>query len=201
MGNTTRTIFQNVVVCLFVCIIWWRAEFIHGGDVNLTKFQLNYYKSNPEWWEVAKTNEPIYAVMGDAVVMLRKVDLDLRKVHTCYEYKVFRESIEVRTRTFCYPSVILTGHKKCSTSALYALLQQYPTTVKEGPGGKENCAFTGTTASRSLAGYFDSFPATVSANEMIVDGCIYPEDNLKTRAILRNPHTFYLVSVTTVYFT
>jgi len=39
-------------------------------------------------------------------------------------------SIVLRSGTFCYPSIIVTGMRKCSTSAMYRFLAALPRTVK-----------------------------------------------------------------------
>ena len=184
------SLFTCVVAFIWCCSLWTDS---HQHNIKNTTSQqrrpLSYYQSNIEWWEAVPTSN----------IYLRKIDLDVRKVHSCYEYKVFNKfGNEIKTRTFCYPSVIITGYKKCSTSALYALLSHYPTTVKEGPGGKENCAFHGLLGKRKLDVYFDSLPERVAMNEMIIDGCIYLESNLRTMIILRNPNTFYVVSNTII---
>ncbi len=146
-------------------------------------YNLEYYKTSTEWWDV-------HGIFANPYIFLRKIDLDPRKVHSCYEYKVIQhDGRETRSRTFCYASMILTGYMKCSTSALYNLLAQYPTVVKEGPGGKENCMM-----GRNMTEFFDFFPETVGENEIIMSGCIWQESNLQSRKILREPNVFYLVS-------
>lgn len=166
-----------LLLLLFICTV------LTSDNAHLVQ-PIAFYRSSTEWWEA----------IDNPGVFLRKINLDLRKVHTCYEYREFKGSVQIKTRTFCYPAVIITGYKKCSTSALYMLLSQYPGTVKEGTGGKENCQFHFPTAYRSLTQFLDSFPETVGVNELIINGCIIMEDNMRTRAILRQPNTFYLVS-------
>lgn len=69
--------------------------------------------------------------------------------------------------TFCYPAVIITGVRKCSTSAMFNLFSSFPKTKRSVQ--KENCPFIG---DRSLIQYFESLPRNVEANEIIVDGCV-----------------------------
>ncbi len=153
----------------------------------------NILETSGQWWEIDQTPDALFNEFANSAIYLRTVDLDESKVHSCYEYKVIdKVSPDKRithTDTFCYPAVIIGGHRKCSTSALYNLLAQYPRTIRSQV--KENCAFIG---DRSLVQYFDSLPRSVEAGELIVDGCIDMKGNVKMRRLLRNPNTFYLVS-------
>ena len=69
--------------------------------------------------------------------------------------------------TFCYPVVVITGVRKCSTSAMFNLFSSFPKIKRSVQ--KENCPFIG---DRSLIQYFESLPRNVEANEIIVDGCV-----------------------------
>lgn len=51
---------------------------------------------------------------------------------------------------------------------------------------------------RSIIQYFDSLPRNVEIGEVIVDGCVDLEGNMKLRKMLKQPNTFYIVS-TLVY--
>lgn len=48
---------------------------------------------------------------------------------------------------------------------------------------------------RSIVQYFDSLPRNVEIGEIIVDGCVDLEGNMKIRQMLHNPNTFYIVRV------
>lgn len=141
-----------------------------------------------QWWTVSDT------VFHDKnqTMFLRYVEADEGKVHSCYEYKLFDQMNNNVTKlnTFCFPSIIIVGYKKCSTSALYALLSSHPQAASK-LNFKENCPFDG---KRGLDAYFDSLPATVAKNHMVISGCIYLQKILDIVDILRNPNAFYLVS-------
>ena len=47
---------------------------------------------------------------------------------------------------------------------------------------------------RSIIQYFDSMPRNVEVGEVIVDGCVDLDGNMKIRKMLRNPNTFYIVT-------
>eukprot|EP01034_Spumella_vulgaris_P033065 gene33065-40808_t len=57
---------------------------------------------------------------------------------------------------------------------------------------KENCPYRG---GRTLLGYFETLPHSVEVDEVILDGCISLDENLDMRRVLREPNTFYLVTV------
>lgn len=48
---------------------------------------------------------------------------------------------------------------------------------------------------RSIIQYFDSMPRNVEIGEIVVDGCVDLEGNIKIRKMLRNPNTFYIVRI------
>ncbi len=157
----------------------------------------NILETNGGWWEVEKTSDSVFDAFKDANIFLRTTDLDESKIHSCYEYKVLNQKSEITsTDTFCYPSIVVTGHRKCSTSALYHLLTQYPNAVHNQINVKENCAFIG---DRSIIQYFDSLPRNVEAGEIIIDGCIDLKGNIKMRKLLRQPNAFYLVRVIGIF--
>lgn len=122
--------------------------------------------------------------------------------HSCYEYRLYvlrsEDGIEdayyemTRTNRFCYPAIVVTGLPKCSTTALYHLLSQYP--FSRASSGKENCLAK--YYSKSILDYFDSLIVKkLRENDVIINGCIDIINNVHVRNILRNPNTFYLVSL------
>jgi hypothetical protein len=92
--------------------------------------------------------------------------------------------------SFCYPSIIITGAPKCSTSAMFALLSsvQFISSNKI----KENCLFVD---GIDIITYFLSLPKTILPNHYYIDGCIDLVGNMMLRRILRIPNTFYIVMV------
>ena len=135
------------------------------------------------WWDIKKTAEPLFDAVRDDSLRLRKIDLDDNAIHTCYEYEHRKLQntrlglVEVnRTGTFCYPAVVITGVRKCSTSAFYGLLGSLPGSVKMIY--KENCPYVG---ERSIVEYFESLPEFVSPGGLIIDGCVDVQGNLKVR--------------------
>jgi hypothetical protein len=144
------------------------------------------------WWRMEVTDADAFDAIRNDHVFLRKLDID--DVHSCYEYKVVETMGHMKgtvlySNTFCYPAIIITGMRKCSTSALYALFSKHPeVTVGEI---KENCAFVG---QRSIIEYFDSLPKTIELGQFYVDGCVDLAGNMFLRKMLREPNTFYIVS-------
>ncbi len=161
-----------------------------SGDISLTP--------HGGWWAVEPTNHSFFhALQGGNKMFLRTVDLDAAKVHSCYEYaELYPSGVIYRYNSFCYPAVVVTGHRKCATSAMYRLLTTYPGAVTNGIKTKENCLFLDKT--RSITDYFDSLPHTVQAGEVIVDGCVHVSGNMALRRLLRKPNTFYLVSIASI---
>lgn len=150
------------------------------------------HRDSVEWWEVDRKDDRNNPNAVNETLFLRRAELDSRQVHSCYEYRIFTdENTLQQANTFCYPSVIVTGYRKCSTSALYVLLSQYPQTRPAGEA-KENCPYVG---GRTLVQFFDSLPRNVEVDEVILDGCIDLGDNLAIRKVLREPNSFYLVSL------
>jgi hypothetical protein len=171
------------------------------NELNLTTNSsisyLKYFRNNSEWWEVELTKDhKLHSrAVYDATIMLRKINNDSRNVHSCYEFKVFRftDGSLRRTGQFCYPAVIITGYWKCSTTALHALLAQYPGALTT-TGSKENCPFNGGHQDRPLQLWFDMLPRTVRPDQFLIDGCLLVDDHAYMRKILREPNTFYIVS-------
>lgn len=179
---------------------WRTQQNKFGASALLTVAELNVtlegIMSDPWWWEVVKTSDDAFYKLQANRIFLANDGNDT--LHSCYRYLLYdsQQHMFVKTNTFCSPLIVLTGYKKCSTSALYALLEQYPHTIKDSYT-KENCAFVG---ARSLIEYFDSLARTVQPGEIIINGCIDPNSNIKIRALLKNPRTFYIVSFTPIAF-
>ena len=77
---------------------------------------------------------------------------------------------------------------KCSTSALYSLFELHPATVTFAR--KEFC-FNG-----DLKEYFKTMAHMQgSKGTVAVNGCLYIDCNINIRKILREPNTFYVVSI------
>eukprot|EP01035_Chromulina_nebulosa_P028979 gene28979-38333_t len=150
---------------------------------------LNTAVIEEDWWEVQKTEDKIFAPYSHSTILLRHSDLDESGIHSCYSYRIITEnSLLLNHGTFCYPSIVITGYNKSSTSAMYNLLSQYPDSKLAAM--KENCAFI---HDRNLVQYFDSLPAYIEPGQIAIDGCIDLRGNMKLRKILKNPRTFYLV--------
>jgi hypothetical protein len=123
--------------------------------------------------------------------------------HSCYEYRYFVQQTTVnadhttsvawvlsRSNFFCYPLIIITGLPKCSTTALYELLIQYP--HARTSASKENCInqYYG----KSIVDYLDSLVIrNLQPTNVIINGCIDISNNLHVQLLLRNPNTFYVV--------
>ena len=150
---------------------------------------------NSEWWEVEHIdNSTLFAGMEKNHLYLRKsIDHDSTRMHSCYEYRVtnsFGTSLE--ENSFCYPLVIVSGVRKCSTSAMYMLLSSFPKTKLVAQ--KENCpsaSFNG--KRRTIVEWFRSLPRFIDNEEVFIDGCIDTYENMKIRWLLRFPNTFYIM--------
>jgi hypothetical protein len=144
------------------------------------------------WWEVFRNVVDLgISYPSGQRVFLQKIDNNsISSISTCYNYLSFHEynNTQARKNTFCYPSIIITGHKKCSTSAMYQLLSQAENGQVDS-ARKENCLCNYDT----LLDYFDSFDLPNGKSIHLLNGCIDVQLNVKMRAILRNPNTFYIV--------
>lgn len=158
-------------------------------------------------WRVEYTSHVAFQGIRNMTLLLRTADKDAEGVHSCYDYRLFKSHPSIlinwdgaklenkttsaklyRSGSFCYPSVIITGMKKCSTSALYGLLEGSPLFITGKT--KENCPFIG---DRSIMEYFDSLPSYVPPGHFLLDGCIDLRGNIIMRKMLKEPNTFYLV--------
>ncbi len=106
------------------------------------------------WWRLNPTTHDAFDNVRSDALLLMPTDIDDSSIHSCYEYKLFegenevdwngilrngKTAILVTSGTFCYPSIIITGVRKCSTSALYALFDSFPSAITNKV--KENCPF------------------------------------------------------------
>jgi hypothetical protein len=76
-------------------------------------------------------------------MFIRRSKIDVNMIHSCYEYKVItsdqENEIMIQSSSFCYPSIVITGVPKCSTSAMSALFASAPFIISNPV--KENCLF------------------------------------------------------------
>ena len=159
-----------VVFCLLSLSL---HKFVHA-EVKYSSLNISFSQS--DWWEVEKLDDDAFQDMASDSLYLRKAELDDNFIHTCYEYRVVNQNIrrETKSGTFCYPSIVITGMPKCSTSALYALMSDLPEITASK--FKENCPFSG---SRSITQYFDSLSPYLQPGEVAIDGCIDLKQNMK----------------------
>ena len=154
---------------------------------------LRSFQNSSEWWLLGGSpNSNIYKGIEGLLVYMRHVVMDSRSIHSCYEYKVYDSDVQlvVKSRTFCYPAVFISGYKKCSTSALYMLMTQYTEVLRDH--GKENCIF-GNEGGSNVIGLFDTYPSSIDRGAVLVSGCIYWERNYIMHEVLRRPNSFYIV--------
>ena len=175
----------------------------------------NEFTIDNDWWEIEQNHNAAFFTSRGHGIYLKRADYDANGIHSCYEFKLEKsrqtnQIIEqggnvisggeenerhsraaryvVETGSFCYPSVMVTGVRKCGTSALYKLLTLYSGVIVGEV--KENCPFLG---SRSIIQYFNSLPPLLSSGELHVGGCVDLNGNMLMRKILREPNTFYVV--------
>src|SRR4051812_15607138 len=104
--------FKSTVLLILLLV---ELQFINVYSI--TAEQIKSIELDGGWWEIDKNDTNIRS-RSIVELYLRKLDLDKRRVHSCYEYKLYdtRRGYIVRRNTFCYPSLIISGYKKCSTS-------------------------------------------------------------------------------------
>lgn len=135
-------------------------------------------------------------IMRGQNLHITKYNHPLNKFHTCYEVYCSGKTCPIDNSSaiiqVCYPAIIITGLPKCGTSAMYDLLSKMPGAVTMHE--KENCPAT---RRRSHWQFLNSLPSaqSLTADSIIVDGCIDVNVNMKIRTILHNPNTYYIVSV------
>lgn len=149
-----------------------------------------------ETWDVNTQK----GIMRGQNLHISKYSHPTNKFHTCYEVYCSGKSCPVDNSTaiiqVCYPAIIVTGLPKCGTSAMYDLLSKMPGAVTMHE--KENCPAT---RRRSHWQFLNSLPSaqSLTADSIIVDGCIDVNVNMKIRTILHNPHTYYIVSYIVIF--
>ena len=177
-----------VFVCLALCAVRALGGSLADGNSSFVMDE------SEGWWLVQPTDEEIFDPIRNQKLYLRFAALDDSEVHSCYEYRLIQSSFGksriTDSNTFCYPSIIVTGVPKCSTSALYALFHSWPHSVFTE--SKENCLVR---QYKSIISFFLSFPRKTQPGEYLIDGCIDLEDNMRIRKILHNPSTFYILIV------
>ena len=186
--NEMEILFSYLCLILLWSLVHGRHRSISSGHpTGNPTFQPT--TSPYQWWSVPDT---LFHAQNQTM-FLRYVNADEGKIHSCYEYKLFDYQTNRITKlnTFCFPSIVIIGYRKCSTSALFALISSHPQALMK-INAKENCPFDGR---RELDAFFDSLPNNVSKNRMIVNGCIYLPKIMDVLDVLRNPNTFYLVCV------
>jgi len=180
-----RNLNKKALFIVITEVLWNFAKALNLTTNTYCGTAENIFVSNDSdnWWQVH--------TQPDQSIFVRSVDLDEGHIHSCYEYKAINSLGRIISfDTFCYPSVIVTGVRKCSTSALFSLFALHPKAKRSVQ--KENCAFIG---DRSLLQYFDSLPRNVELDEMIIDGCVDLQGNMKIRKMLRYPKTFFVILV------
>lgn len=147
-----------------------------------------------DWWQAKSPNEQptlddLFTSLGSSRLFLRPIDLDENHLHSCYEYKLVNsDSVISHSNTFCLPLLVVAGIRKCSTSALYNLLAQYPNALRIP--NKENCVMHYT----NIIEYFISLPTHIEKGQLFVDGCIEPPSSEYLRKLLKNVNMYYLVT-------
>ena len=174
-------------------------------------------KNLDDWWEINKIVASNKEIMNknpilfhhhnhhknlteEVVVHIRHADnRDENGIHSCYDFKsntkILGEGGSSRISreygSFCYPKIIVSGHPKCGTSAMYALLAMHPSVISSRY--KENCLFQ---HKSSIFNYFSTLPSSIKKGKVLVGGCINMEEILFLHKLLfREPKTLYVVSV------
>ena len=145
--------------------------------------------SSIQSWHIDVTNLEVGFGDKKGVLQLTRLPFNERQEASCYEYSLFskyNESEVLSTRQFCYPSIMITGHFKCSTSAMFALISKATnvnTTIQ-----KEECI------SGNLVDYFNRLPGPDYGSGHLLSGCISLPENAWAAMVLRRPRTHYIVS-------
>lgn len=108
---------------------------------------------------------------------------------SCYEYTHFSTDTKevLSTRQFCYPSIMITGHFKCSTSAMFALISKAVNVNTTAM--KEECLYG------NMLEHFKRLPGPDYGNGHLLSGCLSLRENSWAAKILRRPRTYYIVSL------
>ena len=153
------------------------------------------------WFNIPPADANLHFRYPNHTLLLRPANhLDENSIHSCYEYKLLDSHGKTqKLSSFCYPSIIITGWGKCSTSALFQLLYSFPNNIASMKNGtdivnKENCPFS-EKGQPSLVEFFESNPKRISLGKTLISGCISPPRNMKLIELLNNPNTFYILIV------
>jgi hypothetical protein len=95
-----------------------------------------------------------------------------------------------KTMTFCYPQVLIPGHGKCGTSAMYNYLISHDHLFR-GTEAKENCPRS------SFYGFFETLhilDSSTSTQKISLNGCISPEMTACMHRLLE-PNAAYIYMV------
>ena len=157
---------------------------------------LSSVSSIGRWHDISKYDQS--KKYTKSVFMIRSASYhDHSGIHSCYELRELNSNSStaqiLRSFSFCYPAIVITGVPKCSTSALYNMLESYPNTIRIQL--KENCPYDGSMKRASLFDFFQTLPRTIGKGKILIDGCLRLQVNMHVRAVLRKPNTFYLVSL------
>ena len=157
-----------------------------------------------DWWEVTHPYmETFEGHHRDPRVRtyLRRYDYLNNPHHSCYQYRAVNVSVAhnhtlIQQNKFCYPSLIISGMPKCSTSALYQLLRYFHRmrTMQV----KEECVVHYKHV--ALYDYFEALAhvpnnGSLTSAHTVFTACIDLEGNLIMREILHHPKTMYLLVV------
>lgn len=104
--------------------------------------------------------------------------------------------------SFCYPELSVLGLPKSGTSAAYTFLKNYKHKTIIGGQRKENCAYFHRflNPNSSISAYFQSFPRTITDDQIVINGCILYDEVKQIHYILDRPNTKYLVSYEQIEF-
>lgn len=147
-----------------------------------------------DWWHAKSPNDntdsdDLFESLGTSKLYIRPIDLDENHLHSCFEYKLVNtDSVISHSNTFCIPLIIVAGIRKCSTSALYNLIAQYPNALRIP--NKENCVMHYS----NIIEYFISLPNHIDKGQIFMDGCIEPPSNIYIRKLLGKVHSYYLIT-------
>jgi hypothetical protein len=133
------------------------------------------------------------------------------ELHTCYEVKCEGQCDDVlcvgtqckfmepekKAKTveikFCYPAVIIAGHPKCGTSAIYSMLSRVP--GAKSPPMKEWCPYRAPVP--ELWSYMQTMIpyGNVGDDDIIIGGCLDIDSMIQIYHQLREPQTYFIFMV------
>jgi hypothetical protein len=132
-------------------------------------------------------------------------------LHTCYEVKCVgqcndvvcvgtkcqfmepEKKAKVVEHKFCYPALIIAGHPKCGTSAVFSMLTRVP--GSKSPPMKEWCPYRPPVP--ELWSYIQTMIAygNVKETDIIIGGCLDLESMIEIYHQLREPQTYFIFMV------